>query len=167
MSTHHLVLACAVLLTACTAQAPSEPAATPAQDTPLAASPSFKPDVSLNQMMVSIVDHNSHIVWDAAEKPPTTPEEWEALESAAVSLAAGGNLTMVSGNGVDDRRWTAQPNWAVHSQALTDAGLVTLQAVQSKSPEALVKAGDQLVLSCISCHREYRLVDSKIHAKEK
>ena len=157
-----------LVLAGCTAQPQQPPASErPAAPQPAAQQPTFKPDVTLNQMMVSIVDHNSHFVWDAAVRMPKTAAEWETLEAAAVTLAAGGSLTMVSGNGPEDQKWTQQEDWAKHSQALADAGLVTLRAVQSKDTEGLQKAGDQLLLSCLACHRQDRLTDSKIHAKER
>jgi cytochrome c556 len=169
MRTSELVYLVGVLLLAgCTAQ-PEQPSASPqpAAAEPVAQQPTFKPDVTLNQMMVSIVDHNSHIVWDSAVQAPKTAADWENLEAAAVTLAAGGNLTMAGGSGPEDQKWTQQEDWAKHSQALADAGLVTLQAVQAKDLDGLQKAGDQVLLTCLACHRQYRLTDSKIHAKER
>lgn len=163
-----LMLLVGVSLVGCTVQ-PEQPP--PSQQSaarePAAQQSAFKPGVTLNQMMVSIVDHNSHIVWDAAVQAPKTAADWETLEAAAVTLAAGGNLTMVGGNGPGDQQWTQQKDWAKHSQALADAGLLTLQAVQAKNLDGLQKAGDQVLLTCLACHRQYRLTDSKIHAKER
>jgi len=113
--------------------------------------------LSLNQMMVSVVDSHSHEIWDAAEKPPTTEKEWATLEHAAATLAASGSLTEMSGNGPDDRQWLAKPQWDKYSQTLSDAGLAALRAVNAKDAMALNAAGDQLVLSCIACHKEYKL----------
>jgi hypothetical protein len=127
---------------------PTAPAESPA---------SYAPVLSLNQMMVSIVDSHSHEIWDAAEKPPKTDAEWAALEHAAATLAAAGSLTRMSGNGPDDQRWPAEPDWNKYSQKLSDAGLVVFRAVMAKDATMLSKGGDQLVLSCIECHKEYKL----------
>ena len=79
------------------------------------------------------------------------------LQRAAVVLAASGNLTKLAGNGPKDQQWTDQAEWAKYSQAVADAGLATVQAVRARNTKALAAAVDQLVLTCINCHREYRL----------
>ena len=61
-----------------------------------------------------------------------------------------------------DQQWTQQGDWIRHSQALSDAGAAVVMAVQAKDKAALSKAGDDLVVSCINCHREYKLEVPKI-----
>jgi hypothetical protein len=140
----------------CSTQPAPQPASEPAA-VPVAQQPSYAPVLSLNQMMVTVVDSHSHEIWDAAEKPPTTDEAWAALEHAAGTLAAAGSLTRMSGSGPDDQRWLKEPDWNRHSQTLSDAGLSVFRAVNAKDAVALSKAGNELVLSCIACHKEYRL----------
>jgi len=124
---------------------------------PAAAASAFAPVVSLNEVMVYVVDPHSNELWDAAVKPPTTDEQWRQLNRAGVALAASGSLTAVSGNGPNDQKWVTQADWQKHSQTLSDAGLATVAAVRARDAAALSKAGDALVLSCINCHREYKL----------
>ncbi len=100
---------------------------------------------------------SSNELWDAARTPPTSDQGWQALQNAAVTIAAAGSLTRLSGNGPKDQQWTQQADWVRHSQSLADAGLASLTAVRAKDRDALAKAGDQLVLSCINCHREYKV----------
>ena len=78
------------------------------------------------------------------------------------SSAASGSLTGISGNGPKDQRWTEQADWAKHSQAMSNAGLAAVTAVRSRNAAELAKAGDQLVVTCIDCHREYKLDVPKI-----
>jgi hypothetical protein len=144
----------AFALSGCSRQ-PAQPSTSVSPPAPT--QPEYTPVLSLNQMMVAVVDSHSHEIWDAAEKPPKTDEGWATLEHAAATLAVSGSLTKMSGNGPDDERWLKQPDWSKHSQTLSDAGLATLRAVNARNAEALGKAGDQLVLSCIACHKEYRL----------
>jgi len=150
-----LVLSVGTLgLVACTTQ----PAPAPAASAPAAAEqPSYTPVLSLNQIMVSVVDSHSHEIWDVVEKAPKTEEEWEALEHAAATLAAAGSLTRLSGNGPDDQKWPGEPDWSRYSQKLSDAGLAAFRAVNARDVTAVNKAGDQLVLACIECHKEYKL----------
>jgi hypothetical protein len=142
---------------------PAEP--TGAETPTAAAAPAgsdYAPVVTLNEIMVYVIDPHSNELWDASMRPPTSDEGWSALQRGAVAVAAAGSLTRLSGNGPNDQRWTAQADWAAHSQAMADAGQATLAAVRARDTAALSKAGDQLVLSCINCHREYKLDVPKI-----
>ena len=139
---------------------------TPATSTAPAPSP-YQPVVSLNQIMVSIVDPHSHEIWDATGDPgkaPATDEDWRNMRHAAITLAAGGNLTMMSGNGPKDQVWRQQKDWNQLSQALSDAGLAAAAAVQDRNLNKLSRAGDQLVNACLNCHREYKLEIPQIWA---
>jgi len=107
--------------------------------------------------MVYVVDTHANELWDASMAAPTSEDGWKALNRAAVTLAAAGSLTKVSGNGPNDQRWTQQADWVKYSQEFADAGLAEVQAVRARDQAAIAKAGDQLVLSCINCHREYKL----------
>lgn len=149
-----LLVTTAIAVGACT----SQPAPAPAPAAPaVATAPAFVPVVSLNEIMVYVVDTHANEIWDAAMLSSLKDDQWKSLNRAAVSLAASGSLTRVSGNGPKDQMWTAQTDWVKHSQSLSDAGLAAVKAVQAKDVAALSKAGDQLVLSCITCHREYKL----------
>ena len=123
----------------------------------MAEATTYAPVLSLNQMMVSVVDSHSHEIWDAADKPPKTDAEWVALEHAAGTLASAGSLTRMGGSGPDDQRWPMEADWSKYSQKLSDAGLSVFRAVNAKDAVALNAAGDQLVLACIACHKEYKL----------
>lgn len=149
-----LVLAVA----ACSSPAPQSP---PASTTPPATT--YTPAISLNQIMVSVIDSNSHKLWDVeSQSTPPTDAQWAELEHSAVTLAAAGNLTAVSGNGPNDQRWTQQADWQKWSEAVSAAGLTAVNAVAAKDVAGLRKAGDELVLTCINCHREYKLDVPKI-----
>jgi len=162
MSIPALFFVSAVLASACRGdQAP-----------PATSAVAYQPVVSLNEIMVNIVDPHSHEIWDAAGEPgktPKTDEDWRNLRHAAVTLAAGGNLTMMSGNGPKDQVWREQKDWVRLSQAVSEAGLAAAQAVQNRSVVAVSKAGDQLLQACLNCHREYKLdvptiwADKEIH----
>lgn len=160
-----IVLAVGSLVTVACSPAPPAaeapvPATTPAPAP--ASAPTYRPVVTLNQMMVSIVDMNSHQIWDAEQAPPKSDADWGNLEHAAVSLAAAGHLTMVSGNGPKDQQWTTQADWAKYSEAVSQAGVMALGAVNAKNVDGLRAAGDALVMSCINCHREFKLDVPKI-----
>jgi len=122
----------------------------------------YAPVVSLNEIMVYVVDSHSNELWDAAMTPPTSDDGWRELQRAAIAIAAAGSLTRVSGNGPKDQQWTQQADWAKYSQAMSNAGLAAVMAVRSRNATEIAKAGDQLVVTCIDCHREYKLDVPKI-----
>lgn len=118
----------------------------------------FKPDVSLNQVMVGMVDHNSHLLWNAAtdEYAPVSDADWHELEHAAITLTAAGNVILIGGSGPEDAEWVQKPDWAKLTQAQTDAALGLLMAVEHKNRDELAKAGDALTDSCDACHTAYK-----------
>ena len=69
---------------------------------PAVAAPAFKPEISTNQVMVSVIDHNSHFLWNVADKTKAskTDKDWHDLEHAAVTLVASGNMLMMGGPGL-------------------------------------------------------------------
>jgi len=142
---------------ACTSSPAEAPAPAPAPAPAAAPAADYTPAVSLVEMMVYVVDVHANEIWDAAMVAPKNDDQWKALNRAAVVLAASGSLTKLSGNGPNDQKWTAQADWTRHSQTLSDAGSEVVKAVQAKDSAALSKAGDALVLTCINCHREYKL----------
>jgi hypothetical protein len=157
------VLALTVFVAAgCTSRPAETPAAAPAVTAPAPVDTTYTPVVSLNEIMVYTVDPHANELWDAAVKPPTTDEGWRQLNRAAVTIAASGNLTKLSGNGAKDAQWTQQEHWVQHSQSVADAGIAAMKAVRDKDQQQLSRAGDQLVLTCINCHREYKLEVPKI-----
>lgn len=145
---------------ACSSKPAEAPASAAAPAYPAVAG--YTPVVSLNEIMVYIVDTHSNELWDAAMAPPTSDDGWKELQRAAIAIAASGSLTGVSGNGPKDQRWTEQADWAKYSQAMSNAGLAAVTAVRSRNTAEIAKAGDQLVVTCIDCHREYKLDVPKI-----
>jgi cytochrome c556 len=126
----------------------------------------YQPVVTLNEIMVNIVDPHAHELWDAATpaKEPKTDEDWRNIRHAAVILAAAGSLTTMSGNGPKDQVWREQKDWAKLSQAISDAGREAVLAVQNRNTAAISKAGDDLLQACLNCHKEYKLQTPQISA---
>lgn len=147
----------AALLAGCNTPEPTQPAAPPApveQAQPTTATP----EVSINAVMVALVDHAGHNLWDV-EKPgnaPKTDADWNTVEEHAVQIIAAGPAITVGGTGPRDAGWVASPAWRTHAQKMSDAGAAALAAVQGKNFDALVAANGQLVESCEACHKEFK-----------
>jgi cytochrome c553 len=137
--------AAVLLMTGCASERPEQP-------------PPLKGVVSLNDIMVSVVDHNSHILWNVAEEKnaPKNDADWHVLEHAAVTLAAAGNMILIGGTGKDDAAWVKDPEWRKHAQEMETAALKAVNAVDHQDKNALLAAGDDLVATCESCHKKFK-----------
>jgi hypothetical protein len=133
--------------------APVEKAA-PAATAPLTA----KPEVSINAVMVALVDHASHNLWavEGNGKAPKTDADWALVEEHAVQIAAAGPAITVGGTGPSDGLWVGLASWHNYAQKMSDASVAAMKAAQQKDLKALIAANGQLVESCEACHHEFK-----------
>jgi hypothetical protein len=126
---------------------------------PPALTPPFMPVASVLELMESVIAHASEDYWTAVsvtvdergvtEDYPETDEDWDDLWSAAMTIAESGNLLMIAPRAVDDGAWMQ------FSRALVDAGVGAAAAAQSKDPEQVFAAGEQVYTVCVACHARY------------
>jgi hypothetical protein len=142
-----------ILLTGCATQPPTTEAPPP-QPTQTA----FRPAISLNDVMVSVVDHNAHMLWNVGlpGRAPKNDEDWHQLEHAADTLAAAGGIISSGGSGPNDTTWVRDPEWQTLTQQMTDAALEITRAVEEKNVEAVLTAGNLLVPACEGCHMKFK-----------
>ena len=116
------------------------------------------PALSINAMMVGLVDDASHEIWDAAveKTKPRTDEDWFHLQHHATKVALSGTLITIPGTGKADAAWVTKPEWIKFSKELADAGLAALEAANKKDHAALSAAGDRLVNTCEGCHKVFK-----------
>jgi hypothetical protein len=148
-----LVLAVPALLTLSACSTP--PAEAPVVET----GPAFRPVISINEAMVDVVDHNSHVLWNVGDpkKAPKSDADWMNLEHASVTLAAAGSFIAMGGSAPDDAKWAKEPQWAKLTQDMTNSALKIKNAVDSKNMDGVLAGGDELVATCESCHSQYKL----------
>ena len=135
--------------------APPDQAVQPAAPVP---PPPMALPVSINAVMVSLVDHAGHGLWDAERegRAPKTQQDWEAISEHAVQIAAAGSLITIPGTGPNDLRLTREADWQKWARAMSDAGLAALKASQASDLKALVAANSELVDTCEGCHKAYK-----------
>ena len=136
-------------------QAPPQ-AAPPSAPPPVAAG--VKPAVSINAVMVAMVDHAGHVLWDAERegRAPKTDAEWAEIEHHAIQVTAAGPLVSLGGTGPMDATWVQSPEWQTYSQQMIEVGVALLAAARSKNQQALVAVNGQLVESCEACHKQFK-----------
>jgi hypothetical protein len=150
-----------VLLSACS-RSPTEPVA---RAEPVATTATVEsapgivtPEVSINAVMVALIDHAAHSLWAVEQngRAPQTDKDWQVVEEHAVQIAAAGPAVTAGGTGPTDAAWVKSPSWHTYAQGMTNAGIDAMQAARKKDFTALVTANGQLVESCEQCHKAFK-----------
>ena len=111
------------------------------------------------EVMATMVDPSANFIWRSVstivtaegvkETFPRNDAEWKDLRQAAARLAAGGALLK------KDRRRAGDSDWLKWSQAIVDAADTTLRAVDAKSRDRVLEAGEEIYNTCVGCHGGY------------
>lgn len=111
---------------------------------------------SINALMVALVDHSAHEIWEAGAAETLTGQSWQNAEQHAIQLVASGTLISLGGTGIADAGWASAPAWQEWSQSMTDAAQVALEAIRNTDQAALNAAGTMLIESCDGCHQVFK-----------
>lgn len=113
--------------------------------------------VSINSLMVTMIDHSAHYIWDyAVLEERMMEEEWLAVEYYAIQLAAAGPLISLGGTGEFDMGWVSSQVWRDYATDMSNAALKALNAAQIQDKALLETAGDELLTSCLGCHNDFK-----------
>lgn len=112
--------------------------------------------VSINEVMVSLINHSADPIWIAAWRNPTTDKDWRELEHMAKQLQVGGALLSIPGTGPADELWTNREEWRQYAAQLSSAGERAVNAARSRDVELVARSGDEIVAVCESCHIEFK-----------
>ena len=131
-----------------------------------------------------LIDPAADAMWDAVvvrstlagldEQRPETDDDWLALERDAIVLIEAGNLLLIEDRpvaapdsvselpGVDlepadiaARIAANRDAWQRSARELHDVGVVMLEAVRTRSVDALLEGGDRLDATCENCHSRF------------
>jgi cytochrome c556 len=126
-------------------------AATALIELTVAQTPAPQPTMPIKQLMETVITDASNAIW-AAYDPPTSAEQWAALEQSALKLVYASRSTAVGGAGPMDNEWAKQPEWKAFNAAMLAASEAALAAIRAKDHEALLAASDALYPPCEGCH---------------
>ncbi len=140
-----------ILATACSEQKAPAPEAKPTATQVVSQLP-----VSLNTVMVAMINQAADPLWVAAWHNPETDKEWRELVRRAVQLELGGALLSVPGTGPMDSTWTSNESWQKWSNQLRDLGATAVVAVKARDLEKISAVGDGIVETCEACHRDFK-----------
>jgi len=123
--------------------------------------PPFAETADVKQLMAAVIEPAADIYWDAVgwivdengEEyiRPMTPEEWLAVQNAAVLLAETGDLLIM------DSRAQGRADWIAMAQALTQVSLRALDAARSEDPMAVFDVGGEVYAACTACHSVFAI----------
>ena len=116
----------------------------------LAQAPPFQPVATISQIMVAITLPYSDALLYIERNPPKNDRDWEALQLQALMLSESGNLLMMKG------RAKNQGQWMKDARMLVDAGAAAVKATRAKDIQAVLALNEQIVDSCITCHKQFR-----------
>jgi len=119
-----------------------------------AQAPAPQPTMPIKQLMETTITDASNAIWNAYD-PPTSAEQWSALEKAALALIDATKVNAVGGTGPMDSEWAKQPAWKPFNDAMLAASEAALKAVRAKDHAALLAASDVLYPPCEGCHLQF------------
>lgn len=108
------------------------------------------PVATVKQLCEGMITTSSDALFNVGREAPDDDDDWRAVLHNALMLAEAGNLLMLDGRARDDGEWMTM------SRALVDAGITAVRAVEVRDVDALLGAGDQIVVACETCHVPYR-----------
>lgn len=112
--------------------------------------------VSLNEIMVGLVNKVADPYWSGTWNSPQTEQDWRELEHLAYQVELGGALLKFPGTGPMDRAWTDNPDWQQLAEQLSQDGARAVNAVRSRNRDLMDRAGGQLIETCEACHRAFK-----------
>jgi cytochrome c553 len=116
----------------------------------MAQSPPFLPVATISEIMDAITLPYSDALLYIQRNPPQTDRDWETLQMQALMLAESGNLLMMK------NRAKNQGEWMKDARLLVDAGAAAVKATRAKDMQAVLALNEQIVNSCITCHKKFR-----------
>lgn len=112
------------------------------------------PTMPIKQLMETTITDASNTIWGASD-PPTSAEQWAALEKAAIALIDATKVNAIGGTGPMDNEWAKQPAWKPFNDAMLAASEAALKAIRAKDHAALLAASDVLYPPCEGCHLQF------------
>jgi hypothetical protein len=113
--------------------------------------------MSINQVMVAVVDDAAHGIWEGGNTDKRlTDGQWQTIEQQTYQLQAAATLISLGGTGKADPGYTASPAFQEEARKLMDMAINSRHAVETKDQKALRSAGDALVTLCEGCHTQFK-----------
>lgn len=156
----------------------------PAETSAASGEPPFRTTGTIKDIMDSVVDPSADVLWDSVsttinrqgvqDKQPRTDDEWKEVRRSAIALVEATNLLVMEGRKVAPAGDKSQnpeielgpeeiqklvdadrAGWIKYAHGLHDAAMVALKAIDGKSVQGLMDAGEGIDEACENCHKHY------------
>ena len=104
---------------------------------------------TVKEVMLAMTIPASDAIFSAAFETPKDAQAWKDVRQSALTLAESGTLLMSGERAKDNSTWLDM------SRALVAQAQAALKAIDAKDPDALATAGDDLYVTCKTCHDRY------------
>ncbi len=105
---------------------------------------------TVRQLCQEMITTSSDALFNVGREAPADDADWLAVQNNAIVLAESGDLLMIGSRARDTE------DWMTMSQALVDACVAALEAVEARDVDGVLAAGDLIVVACETCHVPYR-----------
>lgn len=112
--------------------------------------------VSLNEVMVALVNQAADPLWAATWNNPESERDWRELERLSYQVQLGGVMLSIPGTGPLDDEWVADSRWQELSEQLARDGAAAVRAVRDRDLDSMAGVGSNLVDTCEACHRIFK-----------
>ena len=139
---------------------------------------------TIRDIMRSMIDPSADAIWDSVVTEstldgieitvPETEEDWDALRRHVITIVEATNLLLMDGRRVASPEERAafpgvdlepeevealitqdRATWNRLAGELHDTGLIVLEAVEARSVDGLLEAGNSLDVACENCHGRF------------
>jgi hypothetical protein len=104
---------------------------------------------AVTHVMATMTVPASDAIFSAASEPPKDERQWVALRASAEALAESGRLLTTVDRAKDDTEWIGM------ARVLVTEAEATLNAIEARNADALSQAGDNVYVTCQTCHARY------------
>lgn len=121
----------------------------------------FQAVLDLHDLMNSVLDPATDVIWGAAgavitedgeqDLAPVDDAGWQEVLNAAAVVTETGNLLMLPGRAQDSG------DWMEYSAALISTGKEAMAAAEAQDAQAVFDVGGKLYLVCVACHQSYSM----------
>ena len=112
------------------------------QDTPRATA-------TVREVMLTMTIPASDAIFSAAYETPQDARAWQDVRQNALTLSESGTLLMSGERAKDNSTWLDM------ARAMVAQAQAALKAIDAKDGDALATVGDDLYVSCKTCHDRY------------
>ncbi len=109
--------------------------------------------------MNAVLERPANVVWESVgevitadgteTRRPNTPEEWQTVRDAAVTVTEAANLLMLPGRARDTGEWMQS------AAGLIVEGERLIAAIDRKSTQDVFDVGADMYEACVRCHMQF------------